>query len=142
MRHQRWISCAACVWAVLFAAPHTWWALRVPYGFPGGEVNYHVFMSSTWRYIYNLSVIGLCGLAVLITILLLRPSLQQLVSRSVLRGAVWVGSAALTLRGVAGLVVDGTSDPVWWPTFLVGGVLFGSVAYLARVPAGASPTSD
>jgi hypothetical protein len=38
----------------------------------------------------------------------------------------------LTLRGVAGLVVDGASDPVWWPMFLIGGVLFGSVAWLAR----------
>jgi hypothetical protein len=38
----------------------------------------------------------------------------------------------LTLRGVAGLIVDGSSDPVWWPIFLTGGVLFGGVAWLAR----------
>ena len=38
------------------------------------------------------------------------------------------------MRGVAGLLVDGTSDPVWWPTFLLGGILLGGVAWLARVP--------
>lgn len=46
--------------------------------------------------------------------------------------AAWIACGMLTLRGVAGLVVDGASDPVRWPTFLIGGVLFGSVAWLAR----------
>jgi hypothetical protein len=46
----------------------------------------------------------------------------------------WIASAMLTLRGVAGLIVDGTSDPVWWPIFLVGGILFGGVAWIARSP--------
>jgi hypothetical protein len=45
----------------------------------------------------------------------------------------------LTLRGVAGLVVDGASDLVWWPTFLIGGILFGSVAWLARATKTATP---
>jgi hypothetical protein len=26
-----------------------------------------------------------------------------------------------------GLIADGVSDPVWWPTFLVGGILFGAI---------------
>jgi hypothetical protein len=46
--------------------------------------------------------------------------------------AVWTASGALLLRGAAGLVVDGLSDPIWWPTFLTGGLLYGSVASLAR----------
>ena len=25
-----------------------------------------------------------------------------------------------------------TADPIWWPTFLAGGLLFGSVAWLSR----------
>jgi hypothetical protein len=58
---RRWISDAACAWAVLFAAPHVWWALGA---FPGGEASYQVFMSSRWLYLYNLTVIALSGTAV------------------------------------------------------------------------------
>jgi len=47
--------------------------------------------------------------------------------------AAWIACGLLALRGIAGLVVDGTSDSVWWPTFLVGGILLGAVAWLARV---------
>ena len=45
-RHRRWISYSACVWAVLFAAPHTWCALGISAGFPGGEANHRVMMTS------------------------------------------------------------------------------------------------
>lgn len=131
MRLQRWLGYGACAWALLFAAPHTWWALGVAYGFPGGDTNYQVFMSSTWRYLYNLSVIVLSGLAILAVLLLLRPS-SHAIRRTVLRAAVWIGGGTLAVRGVAGLIVDGTSDPVWWPTFLAGGVLMCAVAYLDR----------
>jgi hypothetical protein len=132
MTTRRWISYAACVWAVLFAAPHAWWALGVPAGFPGGAASYHRFMSSSWRYIYDLIVIVLSLLAVLITLTLLRPP-EQVVRRWVPQSAAWIACGMLTLRGVAGMVVDGASDPVWWPTFLVGGVLLGCVAWMARV---------
>jgi hypothetical protein len=127
----------------LFAAPHTWWALGIPAGFPGGEGSYRLFMSSTWRYIYDLVVIGLSALAVLITLKLLRPP-EQVARRWVPHAAVWIACGMLTLRGFAGLVVDGTSDPIWWPTFLVGGILLGSVAWLARAPGskGAEHHSD
>jgi len=37
------------------------------------------------------------------------------------------------------MVIDGTSDPIWWPTFLIGGILLGSVAWLARSPKAATP---
>jgi hypothetical protein len=40
----------------------------------------------------------------------------------------------LLLRGIAGMIVDGRSDPLWWPTFTVGGILLVSVAWLARDP--------
>jgi hypothetical protein len=48
------------------------------------------------------------------------------------RTAAWTAAVMLTLRGVAGMVVDGAADPVWWPAFLVGGILFGGVAVLSR----------
>lgn len=134
-----WISYGACAWAVLFAAPHAWWALGVPAGFPGGETSYRAFMSSSWLYLYNLAVIELCIVAVILTVKLLHPAGEALL-RWVMRTAVWVASGALLLRGFAGLVVDGTSDPIWWPTFLVGGILFGGVAWLARASGSEAPT--
>jgi hypothetical protein len=138
-RLRRWISYAACAWAVLFAAPHTWWALGIPAGFPGGEERYHLFMSSYWLYFYNLMVIVLSAGAVIITLYLLRPP-DQIPRRWVPRTAAWIASGALTLRGLAGLAVDGFSDPIWWPTFLVGGILLGGVAWLARTPGSKAAT--
>ena len=132
-RRRRWISYSACVWAVLFAAPHTWWALGISAGFPGGEANHRLMMTTTWRYFYDLIVILLSVTAVLVALTLLRPS-DQVTRRWIPHTAAWIACGMLTLRGVAGLVVDGISDPVWWPTFLVGGILFGSVAWLARLP--------
>ena len=130
-RLRDWISYAACGWAALFAAPHTWWALGYPAGFPGGEASYDRFMSSTWRYWYDVAVIVLSAVAVLVAVELRRPR-QPTRRQRLARTAAWIGSGALTLRGVAGLLVDGSADPVWWPAFLVGGLLFGSVAWLAR----------
>jgi hypothetical protein len=132
-RQQRWISYAACIWAVLFAAPHIWWALGIPAGFPGGPANHRLMMTSAWRYISDVIVVLLSALAILLALTLLRPP-EEVVRRWVPQTAAWIGSGMLTLRGVAGLVVDGVSDPIWWPTFLLGGILLGGVAWLARVP--------
>ncbi|MGH7731202.1 MAG: hypothetical protein ACRENJ_08140 [Candidatus Eiseniibacteriota bacterium] len=122
----RWVHHAAAAWAVLFAAPHTWWALGVPVGFPGGPAN-HALMMTTWRYSSDLVVIGLSVLAVGVAL----APIQRwgaVVPRGLLRGMAWTASGMLGLRGVAGLVVDGTRDLVWWPTFLLGGLVFGAVA--------------
>jgi hypothetical protein len=129
MARSRWINYAACVWALLFAAPHVWWALGISAGFPGGESN-HRLMMTTWRYLFLLVVIFLSVTAVVIALTLLRPR-NSIIPYWILRTAAWIASAMLTLRGVAGLVVDGVSDPIWWPTFLIGGVLFGGVAWAA-----------
>ena len=136
-RHRRWITYAACAWAVLFAAPHTWWALGIPAGFPGGTASHHVMMTSAWRYVFDVIVVVLSGLAALIALTLLRPP-HLVVRRWVPQTAAWIGSGMLTLRGLAGLVVDGASDLVWWPTFLLGGMLLGGVAWLARMPGAAA----
>jgi hypothetical protein len=70
-------------------------------------------MSSAWRYIYDLIVIILSFLAVLITLALLRPP-HLVIRRWVPHTAAWIASGMLALRGVAGMIVDGTSDPIWW----------------------------
>jgi len=47
---SRWVNYAACLWAALFAAPHIWWALGFPAGFPGGVAN-HRLMMTTWLFL-------------------------------------------------------------------------------------------
>jgi hypothetical protein len=124
---RRWVSYAACAWAVLFAAPHVWWALGVPAGFPGGDESYELFMGSAWRFAFDVLVVLLSVLMVLITRALMRSEIPVRLRR-ILVTLAWLGSGLLTLRGVAGGIVDGASDPVWWPTFLTGGILLGAVA--------------
>lgn len=132
----RWrhaVTYAACVWSLAFAAPHTWWALGIAAGFPGGDANHRLMMTSAWRYAFNVLVILLSFLAVLVACTLLKPP-DQIVRRWVPQAAAWIACGMLSLRGLAGLVVDGAADPVWWPTFLVGGILFGAVGRLAKAP--------
>lgn len=136
-RALRWMGFAACAWAVLFGAPHAWWALGIPAGFPGGEASYHRFMSSTWRYMYDVAVVVLSGVGVWVAWQLMRPP-AQVAHRWIPRAAAWIAAGMLTVRGVAGMVVDGAVDPVWWPAFLVGGLLFGGVAVLSRSARAAS----
>ncbi len=131
---HRWINYAACVWAVLFAAPHIWWALGISFGFPGGAASYRFFMSSTWRYVYDLVVVLLSALAVFIALTLSR-SPRRGFGRWLLHTLAWIACGMLTLRGVAGFIHDGLSDLIWNPTFFIGGILFGGVAWLAhKVP--------
>ena len=141
-RYRRAITYAACLWSLAFAAPHVWWALGIPAGFPGGEASHRLMMTSAWRYLFDVIVILLSLIAVLVALTLLKP-LHQVSRRWVPRTAAWIACGMLSLRGVAGLIADGASDPVWWPTFLLGGILFGAVAGLARTPgaiaAGLSP---
>ena len=128
------INYAACVWALVFAAPHLWWTLGISIAFAGGEASYRSFMSSLWRYLFDVVVVLLSFTAAVVALALVRPWGSR-IPRWIPRAAAWIASAMLTLRGVAGLVVDGSSDLIWWPTFLTGGVLFGSVAWVARTPA-------
>ena len=127
-------SFAACGWALLFAAPHIWWALGYTAGFPGGDASYHRFMSSAWRYWYDVLVVVLSMLACVVAFSLRADGAPRHLQRA-LRIAAWLGGAVLALRGIAGLIVDGRGDPVWWPTFLSGGILFIGVACLASLSA-------
>jgi hypothetical protein len=133
----RGIALAACAWTVLFAAPHTWWALGITAGFPGGEDGYNQFMSSTWRYMYDVIVVLLSVTGMLVVVALARAP-EQTPRRWLPHSLAWFACGLLSLRGVAGLVVDGTADLIWWPTFLLGGVLYGLVAWFARLPHGGS----
>jgi predicted lysophospholipase L1 biosynthesis ABC-type transport system permease subunit len=86
-------------------------------------------MMTTWRYYGDVTVILLCVLAVGVA---LAPVQRwgAVMPRRLLRIMAWTASAMLGLRGLAGMIVDGVSDPIWWPIFLAGGLLFGAIAYL------------
>jgi uncharacterized membrane protein YphA (DoxX/SURF4 family) len=122
----RSIHYAAAAWAVLFAAPHLWWALGVPAGMPGGRASHELLMT-TWRYYFDLGVIGLSILAAFVAIAPIR-AWGRAIPRWVLRTMAWIACVMLGLRGIAGLVADGISDPIWWPMFLAGAILFGAIA--------------
>jgi hypothetical protein len=109
-----------------------WWALGIPAGFPGGEANHQLWMSSAWRHAYIIVVIILSVAGVLVVLALLEPA-ERVRRRWIPHTAAWIAGGMLTIRGVAGMLVDGTSDPVWWPAFLVGGILFSVVAWSARI---------
>ena len=127
----RWVHYAAAIWAVGFAAPHVWWALGISTGFPGGVSNYHRFMGSLWRYLYDIVVI-LLSITAFFVALAPVSSWGRSIPRWILRIAAWIACGILSLRGVAGMIVDGTSDMVWWPIFLTGGILFGCVAWISQ----------
>src|SRR5262245_37647534 len=125
----RRLGYATCAWTVLFATPHVWWALGYPLAFPGGEASYRIFVSATWRIVFDLIVVLLCLLGFGIALALVRPWGRGLPQR-LLRVGAWTAATVLTLRGVAGVAVDGLTDvespirPVWTLSFVVGGLLF------------------
>lgn len=128
---SRGLAYAVCAWATLFAAPHIWWASGIRFGFPGGDSSYAMFMAATWRVAFNLLVIALSMLTIVIALTLLRPP-ASVKRRWIPMTAASIGAGLLLLRGVAGMVVDGLTDPIWWPTFLVGGLLLSAMAWSAR----------
>ena len=126
----------ATLWSLAFGAPHTVWALGVSYGYPGGAANYERWMTSDWRAAYNILVVLLSIVGAIVAYMLRRPSQHQRLLRRLSGTAGFV----LTLRGAAGMAVDRTSDLVWWPTFLLGGILFVCLTVASATPSTA-PTS-
>jgi hypothetical protein len=136
--HQTsWLGYATCAWTALFGAPHVWWALGNSFAFPGGEASYRIFMSATWRIVFDWVVVLLSATGFGVALALVRPWGRTL-PRWPLNAAAWTASAVLLVRGVAGLAVDGLTDledpsrPIWTVGFVVGGLLFGSLAWRAH----------
>jgi hypothetical protein len=84
---QRWVYYTACAWAPAFGAPHTWWALGWTFGFPGGPANHHLWMTSWWRYLYDVLVILLSGLGAVVALALRPPVSKTLRGRHGVDGA-------------------------------------------------------
>lgn len=126
-RSRAWAGYAACAWAALFAAPHVWWVFGIRAAWPGDDESYRAAFRNPWFLAYDLLVVVLCAVGAWVALATVRPWSRAAPRRLVLVLA-WLGCALLASRGVAGLVADGRADLVWWPTFLVGGVLFGLAA--------------
>ena len=138
-RQISWIHYGACAWAIVFAAPHVWWALGISAGFPGGEANHRLMMDTPWRLVYDVVVILLTATAFIVALVPIRPWGSR-IPRWIHRTAAWIACGMLSLRGVAGMVVDGLSELIWWPLFLAGGILFGMIAWAARTAVRPSAT--
>jgi hypothetical protein len=129
---------AACAWAVLFAAPHIWWAFGVSIAFPGGDMVYEVTFRNSLFLMYNLVVVILLVASALVTVALVQERQWSRLffyssrhHHRMLLAAAWAACTILTFRGLIGLVVDGLADLTFfgWPTFLTGGILFGITAW-------------
>ena len=107
--------------------PPTSWS----FGFPGGRASYDFFMSSGWRVAFDWFVIACCLVGVFVAFALNKPA-EGMAQRGVPLTLAWIAFLVLSLRGVAGLIVDRFQDRIWDPTFVVGGVLFGALIWQAR----------
>ena len=130
-----WIGFAACIWSVLFATPHLWWAFGVSAAFPGGDRAYEFAFRNSLFLVYDWVVIILLFASALVALALVQKGWRRLFifsssRRRILLAAAWIACAILTLRGLIGLVVDGLTDLAFfgWPMFLTGGILFGATA--------------
>jgi cytochrome bd-type quinol oxidase subunit 2 len=97
-RARRWATYAACAWCVAFGALHAWWALGIPFGFPGGEASYQVMANSPWRMVVDVIVVVMSVLGFLVVRALMQPAGpggRALVARAM----AWAAFALLTLRG-------------------------------------------
>ncbi len=138
-----WAAYAAAAWALIFAAPHFWWALGVSWAFPGDADLFERAFDRTWWLVYDLAVALLCLVGAGLALALVQPC-GHVFPRRLLRGAVWSGSVLLLLRGALGVVpmvwslLGGAFDDVHpWsyviePWFLLGGILFGLAAWFSR----------
>ena len=132
----RWWSAATCVWSLVFAAPHFYWAAGGRAGLRAEAGAADAALSQSWFAAYNLATGVLAVVGAVVAVLLLRAPGDFL---RVLRAAAWVACAVLFLRGVVGmtgLAVEAArgvinSPPMLVaiePWFLLGGVLFGVLA--------------
>jgi hypothetical protein len=128
------------MWCAAFGTPHTWWALGFPWAFPGGAASYRFFMSSAWRVTYDVVVVVMSVIGMLVSLTLLRPP-ATIVRRWIPYSAAWFACGILSFRGIGGIIIERGGDHVWSPTFVVGGILFGAVAWLARQPGGGTTST-
>lgn len=117
----------ACVWALIFAAAHIYWAI-------GGTVGLQGHGMTGLLFLINLVAIPLCFIAAIVAVAL-TESWDQTIPHWMWLTAAWGASTLLVLRGIVG-IVQGLFSQNHVPLllmaydswFLLGGILFSSVA--------------
>ncbi len=134
---------AAVAWGLLFAAIHAYWAVGGTVGLEGERVTGALL-------VIDLIAVPLCLLAAATAGAAVRPSLWP-APFWMLRAAAWAAGIVLGLRGLMGIAQTalGQAGDVPWavvaadPFFLLGGLLFGTIAryygHVARRSPGRPP---
>lgn len=130
------------MWALLFAAPHFYWAAGGRGGLGAQAAAADQALEQRWFFTYNLFVGLLSVGGAVVAVTLARPHRKGSV-RCLLRAAAWAGCVVLALRGAVGVaalsldVARGTLDSplllvLMEPWFVLGGVAFGGLAAMSR----------
>lgn len=129
---ESWPGYSAALWALVFAVLHVVWAAGWYVGLDE-ELSRKAF-AQRWFLVYDLVVAGMCALAVIVALALVRPGRMHL-PRRLVGGLAWCGAGLLALRAAAGvgqaayLLATGRSILVvyrlWEAWFCLGAVLFG-----------------
>ncbi|WLD94338.1 DUF3995 domain-containing protein [Alkalihalobacillus sp. AL-G] len=124
---------AAFVWSILFGFIHIYWAVGGTLGFEGRAMSEVLF-------IINLVAIFLCLFAAFIALALVQEWGRKLPPRLLLICA-WGACVVLGLRGGVGIIQSlQEAEPIPLlliivePFFLLGGILFGLVAFFSIMP--------
>lgn len=137
-----WWGGVACVWALLFAAPHFYWAAGGRWGLGAQAAAADQALQQRWFFTYNLLVGVLSVGGAVLAVALARPHREGPVRR-LLRAAAWVACGVLALRGAVGVaalsldVATGALDSplvlvLMEPWFVLGGIAFGGLAATSR----------
>ena len=136
---RSWFGYAAALWALIFAALHVAWALGWYVGLDHESARQA--FQRRWFLVYDLVAAGLCMVAFVVALALVRRWGQH-IPYSLVSKLAWGGTALLVLRGGAGVAQDvflaafGTNlraaAMLWDVWFCLGALLFGISAWQLR----------
>jgi hypothetical protein len=95
LQSTAWAGYAACVWALVFTAPHIYWAVGGTTGLAGHSMTGALL-------VVNLVAIPLCLLAAGVALAAVQ-SWGEVIPRWLLLTAVWGAGVVLSVRGIVGL---------------------------------------
>ncbi|MFC0561954.1 DUF3995 domain-containing protein [Halalkalibacter alkalisediminis] len=131
-KYKKWLvftGYAAFIWSIVFGLIHVYWAVGGTAGFEGKSMSEVLF-------IINLVAIVLCLVAAILALALVQ-SWGRRIPSWILLTAAWIACAVLGLRGGVGItqsMLQLDQIPLLLiivePFFLLGGILYGFVAYL------------
>jgi Protein of unknown function (DUF3995) len=126
-----WVTYAAALWSLIFAAFHIIWAFGWYIGLDQEQAR--IAFRRPLFFIYDVVVAGMCVFAVFIALALVQPWGRR-VPRRLLMFCAWAGTGLLVLRAGASVIQIAYSLSVgrfsfaamgiWEPWFYLGAILF------------------